>query len=150
MRLSLIAPLAALLTATPALAADPVHSVESEKPYVAIDYDAGVKIGKFKDGDAVFSWQEGSDPAFSHALFISAAGDEYEFRLVDQWGNSDDEIEGRWDITRNGVLLCNDCIGRAYGLDGSVGDYFKLYVGTPFTYAENWLYSGFITHRYDY
>ena len=150
MRLTLFAPLALVLAASPALAADPVHSVESEKPYVAYDYDAGKEIGKFKAGDAVFSWQEGSDPAFAHALFYSAAGDEYEFRLGKQTGNGFDSIEGLWDIHRNGVLLCDDCVGKAYGLDGAVGDYFKIYVGTPFAYAENWLYSGWITHRYDY
>ena len=143
--------LTALLITVQAQAADPVHSVQcDDKPLYLTDYAYGTTFSKFKYGYALFSWQEGSDPSFAHATAIASSGDEYEFRLETLYSNNTSEIEGEFDISRNGVVVCNDCIGRAYGLDGSVGDYFKIYVGTPWAYAENWHFSGYITDRFDY
>lgn len=133
-----------------AQSADPVHSVQcDDKPLYLIDYQYGVTYSTFKYGYSVISWQEGSDPSFAHATAYTPGG-EYEFRLDTPHGNSSSEIKGEWDITRNGTLVCNDCIGVGYGLDGSVGDYLKIYVGTPWSYAENWHFSGYITDRFDY
>ena len=41
-------------------------------------------------------------------------------------------------------------MGKAYGLSGAIGDYFKIYVGMPHIYAERWHFSGYITNRFDY
>lgn len=145
-----IALLALSMLSVQAFAADPVHSIESEKPLYLHDYDWGYTWSSFYEGNSVSSWQEGTPQAFSHVGAITAKKVEYEFKLVDVSFSDDDEIEGLFDIYRNGVLMCNDCVGKAYGLDGAIGDYFKIYVGTPFAYAENWHYSGYITHRFDY
>ena len=143
--------LTALLLTASAQAADPVHNVQcDDKPLYVKDYDTGTWYSTFKYGYAVFAWQEGSDPSFAHATAIVSSGDEYEFRLETLNSNNSSEIEGEFDVTRNGVLVCDDCIGKAYGLSGSVGDYFKIYVGTPAAYAENWHFSGYITDRFDY
>jgi hypothetical protein len=55
-------------------------------------------------------------------------------------------------VYRNGALRCASCIGSAYGLSqaAGVGNYFKIYVGSPFAYAEDWHFSGYITSRFDY
>lgn len=143
-----------LLSATAALAADPVHNVIcDQEPGVVTDDAAGVTYQK-KDIDsanALFSWQEGEE-AFVHALAIVSSGDEIEFRLVKVSGSNNDQIDGLFDIYVNGSLQCDDCIGSAYGLDqaAAAGNYFKIYVGTPTAYAEDWLFSGYISTRYDY
>ena len=141
--------LIALLAAAP-LAAQPVHSVWS-------DTELGLRDGEFDvwltptSGNSVSSWQEGTSEAFSNAI-ADAGRDNYEFRLVAVTSSDSDSINGLWDIYRNGSLRCNNCIGSAYGLSqaAGVGNYFKIYVGSPFAYAEDWHYSGYITARFDY
>jgi hypothetical protein len=77
----------------------------------------------------------------------------YEFVLVRTTGSTPDGIDRLWDVRRNGVLVCNNCVGKAYLLGPSAippGKYFKIYVGTPSADAEKWLYSGDRTDRFDF
>ncbi|HEV2854103.1 MAG TPA: hypothetical protein VHC97_15010 [Thermoanaerobaculia bacterium] len=127
---------------------EPVHSVWSTRPIAVIDGDTGATFTP-REGYSVSSWQESTPQAFSHALGRTNLKT-YEFRLVSVKGSDSDSILGLWDIYRNGVLVCNLCVGQAYGLSGAVGNYFKIYVGTPTEYAEKWGYSGYITSRFDY
>jgi hypothetical protein len=130
-------------------AAQPVHSVWSDNRPIAIrDGDTGVSYTPTQ-GYSASSWQESTPQSFSHALG-KAGGHLYEFRLVSVASNDFDSILGLWDIYRDGALVCNLCVGQAYGLSGAIGDYFKIYVGTPSGYAELWHYSGYITNRFDY
>lgn len=127
---------------------EPVHSVWSTRPLAIADGDTGVWYTP-TSGNSVSSWQETTPQAFSHALgFVGRH--QYEFRLVTVSSSDSDSILGLWDIYRDGTLACNLCVGQAYGLSGAIGDYFKIYVGTPFGYAERWHYSGYITNRFDY
>lgn len=127
----------------------PVHSVESEKPLYVADGDTG-KWYTQDLGYSVSSWQEDTKQAFSHAVGLGG-GHLYEFRMVQLTATPDaDSINGKWDVYRDGILVCGSCVGKAYGLSGAVGDYFKIYVGTPTAYAEKWHWSGYITHRFDY
>jgi hypothetical protein len=126
----------------------PVHQIASEKPLYVTDGDTG-KTYKPSYGSASSNWQVFTKQAFSHAIAL-ADGGLYEFRLVHAQSSNDSTINGLWDIYHDGVLACDNCVGKAYGLDGAVGNYFKIYVGTPSAYAEIWHYSGFITSRFDY
>jgi hypothetical protein len=70
--------------------------------------------------------------------------------LITPTASDADSITGKWIVRRNGVIVCNNCIGKAYGLSAAVGNYFKIYIGTPAAYAEKWHYSGYITSRFDF
>ncbi len=127
----------------------PVHSVWSDNSPLAVrDGDTGVWSTP-SVGYSSSNWQEGTSQAFSHAVALSG-GHLYEFRLVGVSTSTNDEIDKIWDVYKDGTLACDDCVGRVYGLSGSIGDYFKIYVGTPFGYAEKWHFSGYITNRFDY
>lgn len=138
------------LSTVPALAADPVHSIESDEPIALHDYDWGVTWSSFIEGNSVSSWQEDTPQAFSHVRAVPDKKAEYEFKLVEVTYSDHEEIKGLFDIYRNGTIVCDDCVGKAYGLSLAPGNYFKVYVGTPSGYAENWHYRGYISHRFDY
>lgn len=74
----------------------------------------------------------------------------YEFTLVSIGSNTAKAINGLWDIRRNGILVCEGCIGQAYNLEVAVGDYFKIYIGDAITYSTKWHYSAYITNRFDF
>jgi hypothetical protein len=126
----------------------PVHQIGSEKPLAVTDGDTRKGYSPSL-GFASSNWQVGTTQAFSHAIALTPGG-LYEFRLVHVQSTDDGAIKGLWDIYRDGLLACDDCVGRAYGLDGALGSYFKIYVGTPDAYAEKWHFSGYITSRFDY
>jgi hypothetical protein len=141
--------LAVLIPAAAAAKPLPVHSVWSDnRPIYIIDGDTG-RIYTPTVGYSSHNWQETTPQAFSHAEGI-ANGDLYEFQMVSLSASDFDSILGLWDIYRNGVLVCNHCVGKAYGLSGAIGNYFKIYVGTPLAYAEKWHFSAYITNRFDY
>jgi hypothetical protein len=125
-----------------------VHQISSDSPLVVKDGSTGASYTP-SYGYSSSNWQITTPQAFSHAIALTDGG-QYEFRLVRVSGSDDSSITGLWDIYRDGALVVDNAIGKAYGLDGAVGDYFKIYVGTPTAYAENWLFSGYITHRFDY
>ncbi len=126
----------------------PVHQVEAAKPLYLRDGDSGASYAHFP-GASSSNWQEFTKQGFSHAIAYTPAG-QYEFRLVFVQSSNNGGINGLWDIFRNGVPACDNCVGKVYGLNGAVGDYFKIYVGSPAGYAERWHYSGYITNRFDY
>ena len=149
-RLFLLFIVLTLFPATVALAQN-THNVWSKKPLYLIDGDTGKKYKVFKIGNASAAWTEGTTRAYFRAKAIIAGGTpKYDFELVKVTSTSASEIEGLFDIKRDGVLVCDDCMGKAYGLNLAVGNYFKLYVGTPAAFAEKWHYSGYITNRFDF
>jgi hypothetical protein len=148
-RLSAVALLFSLFAASAQAKWLPVHSVWCEdRPILVRDGETG-KTYTPDLGYSANSWQESTPQSFSHAVAL-AGGNQYEFRLITTSSNDVDSILGIWDVYKNGVLACNHCIGKAYGLSGAIGSYFKIYVGTPLVYAENWHFSGYITNRFDY
>ncbi len=149
-RLCLLFTALALFPATSAFAQS-THSVWSTKPLYLIDYSTSTQYSSFLSGDMATAWTEGGGgTAYFRAYAVVSTTLNYDFELVSVTGTDGDSIDGLYDIKRNGTLVCDDCVGKAYGLSGSVGNYFKLYVGTPSGYAENWHYSGYITSRYDF
>ena len=131
--------------------AQTTHSVWSEnKPLQARDGATGASFTTFVSGNATFAWTQASVRAFARAHVVVTPGLNYDFALVSITGSDNDTISGRWVIRRNGAVVCNNCLGRAYGLSQPVGKYFKIYVGTAAAYAEKWHYSGYITNRFDF
>ena len=126
------------------------HNVWSTKPLYVTDWATHVQHSVFVRGDASFAWTESTVRAYAHAHAVVTPALQYDFMLVSVTSTATDTITGSWNVRRNGALVCNNCIGKAYILNGAVGDYFKIYVGTPAMYAERWHYSGYITNRYDY
>jgi hypothetical protein len=105
-----------------------------------------------KPGDAIFAWTQATPRAYGHAHGVIDPTLNYDFMLVTTTSSTADIISGKWIVRRNGVIVCNNCIGKAYGLSqpAAAGNYFKIYVGTPLAYAEKWHYSGYITNRFDF
>lgn len=141
-----------LFSFTASAAAQTSHSVWSDKPLMVRDGATGASFNAFVSGNAAFAWTEATSRAYGHAFTVVTPAMRYDFMMVSVTGSNADTISGRWTIRRNGVIVCNNCIGRAYGLSQPVGvsNYFKIYVGTPMAYAEKWHYSGYITSRFDF
>jgi len=128
------------------------HSVWSDKPFLIIDGATRKEYKDIKPGDAIFAWTQATPRAYAHAHGVISAALNYDFMLVTTTASDADSISGKWVVRRNGVMVCNNCIGKAYMLSGPADGthYFKIYVGTPMAYAEKWLYSGYITSRFDF
>jgi hypothetical protein len=129
------------------------HSVWSKKPLLVQDGQTSTEYKTFVEGHAAFAWTESTVRAYAHAVVVITPTLKYDFMLIRTTGSTADGIDGLWDVRRNGVLVCHNCIGKAYLLSPSAippGNYFKIYVGTPSAYAEKWLYSGDRTERFDF
>jgi hypothetical protein len=136
-----------VLGSTQVLAAD--HTVISEKPLYLADGDTGEWFSDFS-GHSVISWKESTRYGFFNAQANIRPDLAYEFTLVSISSSTANSIEGLWDISRNGIPACIGCVGKAYGIDGPVGSYFKLYVGDSQCNQNQWLISGYITSRFDF
>jgi hypothetical protein len=128
------------------------HSVWSDKPYLNKDGSTREEYRDIKPGDANFAWTQATPRAYAHAHGVISAALNYDFMLITTAASDADSITGKWIVRRNGVIVCNNCIGKAYRLSGPADgtDFFKIWVGTPMVYAEKWLYCGFITSRFDF
>ncbi len=150
-RLSLVVSLA-LTAFLPVVQAADVHSVWGEKPLYLVDGQTGASY-QAPVGTASLNWKDKTRYGFVHAVATPAVGPallRYEFILVSISSCSDDYIEGLWDIYKNGALVVQGGVGRAYGIDQPVHNYFKIYVGDSKCYAEKWHFSAYITNRLDY
>lgn len=132
--------------------AQSTHSVWSDKPLMVIDGQTGTSYNSFTSGNAATAWTEGTVRAYVRAFAVIKPKLTYDFELVKVTSSDADTISGLFDVKRNGVLVCNKCVGKAYGLSQAAtgSNYFKIYVGTPAGYAEKWHYSGYITSRFDF
>lgn len=124
----------------------PVHSIWSTKGGAAV-----IKGTVFAPilNDSVVSWQEGSGPAFANArVTVNTHGTAIvlELNLVTVQGTpTDDLVEGLWDVTLDGTLVCSACQGFAKGLSNPVGSDYNIDVSNSFYRLD-----GIITSRFDY
>jgi hypothetical protein len=99
--------------------------------------------------DSVVSWQEGSGPAFANAkVTVNTNGTAIvlELNLVTlQGAPTDDLVQGLWDVTLDGTLVCSACQGFAKGLNNPVGSPYNIDVSNSFYRLD-----GIITSRFDY
>jgi hypothetical protein len=128
------------------------HSVWSDKPLLIKDDEKHLEYKTFQKGDAIFGWTQATKRAYAHAHGNVTATLNFDFMLVKVTSTDVDSISGLFNVRRNGILVCQNCVGKAYWLSPSVGpgNYFKIYVGTPMGYAEKWLYSGERNKRFDF
>ncbi|MFY2558322.1 hypothetical protein ACN469_11880 [Corallococcus terminator] len=124
----------------------PVHSIWSKKGSEALI--RGVLFAPVLNSSVV-SWQEGSGPAFANArIEVNTNGTAIvlELELVTLQGSpTDDYLEGLWDVTLDGVLVCSACQGYAKGLRHPVGQTYSIDVDNSFYRLD-----GIITSRFDY
>ena len=134
------------------VAAQAAHSVWSDHPLAVNDWQTHIGYNTFIRGNAAMSWTEGTVSAYVRAVAVVNPQLRYEFILVRAVSTTAESINGLYDVKRNGVLVCHNCVGKAYGLNqpATGANYFKIYVGTPVAYAERWHYSGYITSRFDF
>lgn len=155
MKRIIIIVLAVLLVfgASAAVMAADVHSVVAEKPYYLTDGNTGISYNNLS-GVCSMNWKEKTRYGFFNAK-IKVNGPvimplEYEFQLIAIGNATDTEIEGLWDIKRNGILVASGIVGKLYGIEQSVGSYFKFYGGNSQNNTHTWHLSAFITYRCDY
>lgn len=144
--------------------AQSTHSVwTNNNGLVVRDPTNGCNYASLTRFDMATSWTEPTPgyPAQAHfrgitrTLFTSVAcsASSFEFTLLRSSATTSDDITGRWNVYRNGVLVCSSCAGVAYGLSSpaGVGNYYKVYVDDPaYPGTEDWLYSGYIDVRKDF
>lgn len=145
-----------------AMAQIKTHSVWTNSHGLAIrDATTGCWYTGFSGFNMATSWNEptaGTVPADAFFRGVSKAGVAgcttyfYDFRLVISSSTTDDQIDGKWDVYRNNVLMCSSCSGSAYGLNQTVGgvNYYKVYIDDPFFGPSTWLYSGYLDQRKDF
>ncbi|WNG36276.1 hypothetical protein F0U60_23235 [Archangium minus] len=137
-------PLSALCVLLPTLAwSSPVHSVWSTS---AIEVKDPTGWYNTSSANASLSWNQFTGFAFVNARATSTTGNVYEFQLVSTTASTTaDAIVGTWNVTKNGIPLCTNCTGSAYGLTGGVGNYFKIYVN-----GETYGLIAYISSAYHY
>ena len=129
-----------------------VHTVISRKPLAVGDGETGIWYTPVK-GTATMSWTDRTRAGFfsAKALVINEGVKIlYRFDLVAISSCHKDCIEGLWDIRKNGILVCNGCVGNAYGMSNSIGQYFKLYIGDSQCNDQKWHLGAFITDKIDF
>lgn len=127
------------------------HSIWSNKPLLVRNGNTQKDYNTFKKGNAAVLWTEKTDKGYLHAVAQLSSGDTYEFILVAIGTSNDENITGLWDVKLNGTLVCDGCVGKAYGLNQPAGaSYFKIYIGDSLCYHELWHFSGYITSRFDF
>lgn len=128
------------------------HSVWSDKPYLVKDEVPGKEYKNLVKGHAAFAWTEATVRAYAHAVAVVSPVLNYDFMLIKTTSSDADSISGLWNVHRNGVLVCANCVGKAYLLSqpAAPANYFKIYVGTPAAYAEKWGYIAYIKERFDF
>ena len=124
----------------------PVHSIWSTKGGAVVIQ--GIVFAPILN-DSVVSWQESSGPAFANAkvtVNTNGTATVLEFNLVTlQGAPTNDLVEGLWDVTLNGTLVCSACQGFAKGLSNPVGSNYNIAVNNSFFRLD-----GIITSRFDY
>lgn len=140
------------LAAVGAYAQD-VHSVIAQKPFYLTDGLTGTMYRSLK-GYCTMNWKDatryGSFTAKVSPILLTPVLLEYEFTLVSVGNASSTEIEGLWDIKRNGVLVASGIVGKLYGIDAPVGGYFKFYGGDSQSNTFRWHLSAYVTSRFDF
>ncbi|MFY0527222.1 hypothetical protein ACN28I_30120 [Archangium gephyra] len=126
--------LAALTVAVPVLAWSnllPVHNVRSSAVSMFHEYDYALQQGTSHTvgySRATLSWQEGTLQSFGN-LQLKTKTDTFELKLVRTTSSDVDEIQGEWDVYKNGNPTCAGCKGSVYVAPVGLGyEYFKGWV----------------------
>lgn len=127
------------------------HSIWSRDLLSVIDGNTNIHYNTFNRGNVAALWTEHSHIGNFHTVVELSTGDIYEFTLVAVGSSNAENITDLWNVLHNGTVVCNRCVGRAYGLDQPVGkNYFKVYMGDSVSYQELWHFTGNIINRFDF
>jgi hypothetical protein len=134
----------ALCVLVPALAwSNPIHNVWATTPMYVADTAGWYNATTVNSS---FGWNEATGYAFGNAR-ATVGTNVYEFQLTSVTASTTSgQIIGTWNVTKNNVVICGNCQGSAYGLDGGVGNYYKIYVGPNNAFHL----SAGITNAYNY
>ncbi len=141
--------------------AQATHSIwTNDNGLVIRDGETGCEYTSLRAFDMATSWTEPTPgyPAQAHFRGVSKAygyvrpclDHFYEFTLVKSASTSSDDIIGAWDVYRDGILMCDDCDGIAYGLSAGTGAYYKVVIDDPVYGSGAWYYIGYIDQRKDF
>jgi hypothetical protein len=138
-----------LLFSFTAIASAAVHSVFAPTPFILIDGQTGITYTNLM-GCATVNWQDNTRYGFFNARVTVLPNTLYEFQLISIGNASPTEIEGLWDIKRNGVLVASGIVGKLYQLSDPIGGYIKFYGGTSQNNTMIWHVASYISNRFDY
>ncbi|AKI98816.1 hypothetical protein ATI61_106204 [Archangium gephyra] len=110
--------LAVLTVAIPVVAwstLTPVHNVRSSNVFLhEFDYATQQSTSHTMGySRATFSWQEGTLQGFGNVQ-LKTKTDTFEFKLVRLSSADADELNGEWDVFKNGNPTCAGCKGYLY------------------------------------
>jgi hypothetical protein len=126
------------------------YSISSDQPLAVRDNETAIQYTTFNKGHAAALWREYTHDGYFYAIAELSSRDIYEFALTSIGTCDWDRIVGLWEVKRNGTLVCDGCVGVAEMLGQQPGNYFKIYIGDHLAYRDWWLFSGYITNRFDF
>lgn len=163
MRKTILIFLALIITgmiSVPAMAQLSSHSVWTQNSFRQVDDPdlpcSYTTMTKFR---VLSSWTEPTPgyPAQAHfrgfALsnrFNPCGAHTYEFTLIRSTVTLVNNIQGDWDVYRDGTLVCSACNGSANGVGQAVGNYYKVTIDDPVYGPGAWFFSGYIDVRDDF
>jgi hypothetical protein len=134
--------LAALSALIPTVAfSSPMHNVWANRAFSVSEPGGGYYTSA--SADCALSWTEGTGYAVAIMRIKTTTGDFFEFQLASVISSTNYEINGLWNVTKNGVPVCTNCAAQAYGLTGPVGHGFK-FNGSGYSTGAT------ISNRYDF
>jgi hypothetical protein len=122
-----------------------VHSVWSQVPFALEDNGTWYTP---TSGNAIVSWTDaalstGNSGFFNAIVYVGS--NKYEFRLKTFTSSTVSQINGIFDIYKNSILVASSLTGSVYGLNQTVGNYFKFYDSSGL-----WHVASYINSRKDY
>lgn len=120
------------------------HFINFNKPL----YLSDPTLASFTDGvtgEGQIKWTENTkDASFDAKVSVTQKSGTitYEFKLVLAESCTDSEIDGTFDVLKNGEVAASAIKGRLYGLNSKVSDYFKFY-----SEGQGWHLSAYVSDR---
>jgi hypothetical protein len=151
-KLSVILVTLLLVFSISAIASADVHSVNSLSPIQLTDGLTNIPYTNVS-GFCSMNWKEVTRYGFFNAQITvwNVPQIHYELQLVSIGNCTVSQIEGLWDIKRDGVLVASGIVGILYGINQPAGpNYFKFYGGDSQHNTNRWYLSAYITQRFDY
>lgn len=135
--------LVALSALVPAVASASIYNIWANKPGTLITLGTTQTPTSV---DASVSWNTNTRFAFAYARAKTSAGETYEFQLVSMTSSVyTDRLDGTWNVSRNGVVVCSQCAGSIDGLTSGAGK--PLFISVD---GGNYQVRPIMTNRYDY
>lgn len=103
-----------------------------------------------QSGNIAASFSVGTRQAHVRARFTVNASLSYDVQLASVATAQGDLVVGLWDVYRNGVLVCNGCVGRMWGLVPNTLTPLTISIGDAYSASEKWRFSGTVNYRNEF